>query len=169
MYLLLQPHLPVLCTCLYLDLEIISNKRSSAFGLTAYTAGLSEVVTRFDVSMTKAILGMSLYLFGIAFAPIYTPHLSERFGRVPVYLTSFPIFMLFILGAGFSRSFASLTVCRFFAGFFGGPSLVLIEGTYADVWHFKITGTHYSVLSLAPYIGAAAGTTAHLFYRVKMH
>jgi DHA1 family multidrug resistance protein-like MFS transporter len=117
-------------------------------------------MTRFDVSMTKAILGMSLYLFGIAFAPIYTPHLSESYGRVPVYLASLPIFMLFILGAGFSQNFASLAVCRFFAGLFGGPSLVLIEGTYADVWHAKVTGTYYAALALASYIGAAVGTSS---------
>jgi MFS transporter, DHA1 family, multidrug resistance protein len=119
---------------------------------------------RFEVSMTKAILGMSLYLFGIAFAPIYTPHLSELFGRVPVYMATFPIYMLFILGAGFSQNFASLAICRFFAGFFGGPSLVLIEGTYADVWHSKVTGSYYASLSLASYVGAAAGTTLHTYY-----
>lgn len=39
-----------------------------AFGLTSYTAGISDIVKTFDVSMTTAILGMSIYLFGIAFA-----------------------------------------------------------------------------------------------------
>ena len=97
---------------------------SSAFGATAYTAGITGVVTHLDVSMQVAILGLSLYLLGIAFAPIITPHLSERFGRQAVYLVSFPIFGLFVLGASFSNSFAAVAVCRFFAGFFGGPSLV---------------------------------------------
>lgn len=97
---------------------------TSAFGATAYTASVTGVVTHLDVSMQVSILGLSLYLLGIAFAPITTPHLSERFGRRPVYLVSFPIFGLFILGASFSNSFAALAVCRFFAGFFGGPSLV---------------------------------------------
>lgn len=111
----------------------------------------------FQVSMTAAVLGLSLNLLGIAFAPITTPHLSERFGRSPVYLVSLPIFALFILGAGYSKSFAALAVCRFFAGFFGGPCLVLIEGTFADVWSSHKTVTYYSVLSLASYIGAGCG------------
>lgn len=96
----------------------------SAFGATAYTASVTGVVTHLNVSMQVSVLGLSLYLLGIAFAPITTPHLSERFGRRPVYHASFPIFGLFILGASFSKSFAALAVCRFFAGFFGGPSLV---------------------------------------------
>lgn len=74
--------------------------------------------------MQVSILGLSLYLLGIAFAPITTPHLSERFGRQAIYLFSLAIFSLFILGASFSKSFAALAVCRFFAGFFGGPCLV---------------------------------------------
>ncbi|KAL8682972.1 MAG: hypothetical protein Q9224_000237 [Gallowayella concinna] len=101
-----------------------------------------------------AVLGLSLTLFGIAFAPITTPHLSERYGRAPVYLVSLPMFALFILGAGYSKSFGSLAVCRFFAGFFGGPCLVLIEGTFADVWSAHLTVTYYSFLSLASYLGA---------------
>ena len=135
---------------------------SSAFGLTAYTAGLSGVIERFDISTTKAIAPFSLYLFGIAFAPIHTPHLSERYGRVPVYLVCLPVWMLFILGAGLAKNYATLAVCRFFAGFAGGPCLVLIEGTFADVWAVEVTLTYYSGLTLASYVGAACGEYFHL-------
>ncbi len=114
----------------------------------------------FNVSMTVAILGFSLNLLGIAFAPIMTPHISERLGRSPVYLISLPIFSLFILGACQSNSFASLAVCRFFAGFFGGPCLVLIEGTFADCWRAHTTMTYYSILTLSSYLGAACGMAA---------
>ena len=122
-----------------------------------YTTGLKGVMQEFDVSMPVSILGMALYFWGIAFAPIITPHLSERVGRTKVYLATIPIFALFTLGAGYSRNFASLVICRFFAGLFGGPSLVLIEGTFADVWSASLTVTYYSFLGLASYIGAACG------------
>lgn len=112
---------------------------------------------RFNVSSTVAILGLSLYLLGIAFAPVITPHLSERFGRSPVYRVSLPLFGLFILGAGLSKNFAGVAICRFLAGFFGGPCLVLIEGTFADVWPAHATISYYAVLSLASYVGAGAG------------
>ena len=124
--------------------------------------------------MQVAILGLSLNLLGIAwpsvkptsrklmilgiaFAPIVTPHLSERFGRQAIYLISLPTFSLFILGASFSRSFAALAVCRFFAGIFGGPCLVLIEGTFADVWSANTTVLYYSFLALASFTGTACG------------
>jgi MFS transporter, DHA1 family, multidrug resistance protein len=107
--------------------------------------------------MLEAIAGFSFYLFGIAFAPIYTPHLSEKYGRTPVYLATLPIWMLFVLGTSYSETFCGVAVCRFFAGAIGGPSLVLIEGTFADIWSARRTGTYYAFLTLASYLGAACG------------
>ncbi|KAF2258697.1 MFS general substrate transporter [Lojkania enalia] len=128
-----------------------------AFGLTTYSAAIPQIVETFDVSMTRAIAGFSLYLFGIFFAPIYTPHISERTGRTVVYLVSIFCCGLFHLGAALSQSFASLAVCRFFAGFAGGPCLVLIEGTFADIWSAETTNTYYAFLGAASYFGAASG------------
>ena len=94
---------------------------------------------------------------GIALAPIWVPHATERVGRSPVYLLSLPLFGLFILGVSLAKNFSTILACRFFAGVFGGPSLVLIEGTFADVWSAQTTVSYYSVLSLASYFGAASG------------
>jgi DHA1 family multidrug resistance protein-like MFS transporter len=110
--------------------------------------------------MTQAILGMSLYLFGVTFAPIWTPHVTERTGRSLVYLYSLPACGLFLVGAGVSRSFAGVAICRFFAGLAGGPCLVLIEGTFADIWSAETTNTYYAFLGTAAYIGAACGPIA---------
>ncbi|OQV06117.1 hypothetical protein CLAIMM_10741 [Cladophialophora immunda] len=128
-----------------------------AFGLTSYTIGISDVVAEFNISMTLAIAPFSLYLVGIAFAPVYTPHVTERFGRAPVYFVSLPICALFLLGTSRAQSIGALAILRFFAGLGGGPCLVLIEGTFADVWPAKTTVTYYSGLTLASYLGAAFG------------
>ncbi|KAF2713124.1 MFS general substrate transporter [Pleomassaria siparia CBS 279.74] len=128
-----------------------------AFGLTSYTAGITEIVDAFDISLTQAISGFSLYLFGIFFAPIYTPHLSERYGRSIVYLISIFCCGLFNLGVALSKSYTSLALCRFFAGLAGGPCLVLIEGTFADIWSAETTNTYYAFLGIASYFGAATG------------
>jgi MFS transporter, DHA1 family, multidrug resistance protein len=114
-------------------------------------------MTEFNVSMPVSILGFSLYVFGIFFAPIHTPHWSERYGRKPIYLVSLFLSMFFILGASRSNKWAALAACRFFAGFFGGPSLVLIEGTFADVWSPMGTNTYYSFLASAANVGAGLG------------
>jgi MFS transporter, DHA1 family, multidrug resistance protein len=144
----------------------VSDSFNSAFALTIYTAGINQIIVRFNVSMTLAILGFSLYLIGIAFAPIYTPHLSERYGRRIVYLVSLPLCAVFLIGTGASQTFAALAICRFLAGFTGGPCLVLIEGTFADVWSPAYTVTYYSFLTLASYIGAACGMFLPTFVKI---
>ena len=93
----------------------------------------------------------------MATAPIHTPHLSERFGRKPIYLVSLFLFAICVLGVGFQKTFSGVLGLRFLAGMFGGPCLVLIEGTFADVWSARTTVTYYSFLTLGSYIGAAFG------------
>ena len=145
-----------------------SNRVTSTFCLTSYPIGIPSVIKEFDVPMTLAIVPFSLYLVGIAFAPLYTPHVSERFGRAPVYFVTIPVCALFTLGASRARNIATLCICRFFAGFFGGPSLVLIEGTYADIFSPATTLLYYADLTIAGYLGAICGMTEsplHLFVR----
>ncbi|KAI9722559.1 MAG: hypothetical protein M1828_004554 [Chrysothrix sp. TS-e1954] len=127
------------------------------FGATGITAGVMPLQKQFGISMAKSILPFSVYIFGIATAPLYTPHVSDRVGRTPVYVVSSIGLAAFIIGAGASNSITALLATRFFAGFCGGPIVVTIEGTYADVWPASHTGTYYSVLTAAQYIGAAMG------------
>lgn len=108
--------------------------------------------------MHTALLGFTIPFFGVAFAPIYTPHLSERYGRRPVYLASLPLFSLCVVVIGVAPNISTLLAFRFLAGFFGGPCLVLIEGTFADVWSAHKTVTYYSFLTVASFWGAAFGT-----------
>lgn len=48
-------------------------------------------------------------------------------------------------------------MCRFFAGFFGGYTLVSLEGTFADMWSPDTTNTYYAFQGLAAFFGAALG------------
>jgi MFS transporter, DHA1 family, multidrug resistance protein len=114
-------------------------------------------MVEFGVARPKSILGFALFFWGVAFAPVYTPHLAERLGRSVIYFASTFLFAIFTLGVGWSQTFASICVLRFFAGLCGGPCLVLIEGTFADIWSANTTNTYYAVLTTASYIGAACG------------
>ena len=62
-----------------------------------------------------------------------------------------------LFSAGFAQSFAAVAVLRFFAGVFGGPCLVNIEGTFADIWSAKTTNTYYAFQGTAQFVGAACG------------
>jgi MFS family permease len=129
----------------------------STFGTSVYTSALADITTDFNVSRTAALVGITVYTLGLAFGPIFSAPLSEKYGRKIVYLVSSPVFMLFTLGAGFSESFASLVVCRFFAGLTGSPALAVGAGSNADLFvphqRAKIT----AVFLTAPFAGPSLG------------
>ena len=100
--------------------------------------------------------------FGVFFAPLYTPHVVERYGRRPLYFTALPLFSLCVIVIGLAQDFNLLLAFRFFAGLFGGPMAVLIEGTFADIWSAEYTVTYYSFLTLASFSGAAFGKWSQL-------
>ena len=88
----------------------------SVCGLTCYTAGISLVVEAFDLNPDNSksylpigpIAGFSVYIFGIFFAPIVTPHIVERTGRSIVYLVCLPLCGIFLLGCKFPITAVSL-------------------------------------------------------------
>jgi len=82
---------------------------------------------------------------------------SETFGRLIVYRVSLPISLLFTLGAGFSKTFYSLMICRFFAGFAGSPVLAVGAGTNADLFPPKYRAIATSSFLLAPFLGPSLG------------
>ncbi|KAK3656307.1 hypothetical protein LTR56_003008 [Elasticomyces elasticus] len=134
-----------------------------AFGATCFTAGKADFIQDFNIGdgvPVSFVAGLSLYLWGITFAPIWTPHVADRTGRSLIYLIGLPVSGLFVLGAGLSPSLGGVLACRFFAGLTGGPCLVLIEGTFADIWSAKTTNTYYAFLGTAQYFGASLGPLA---------
>ena len=113
-----------------------------AFLAVAVTAGSSiitpatpEIAAHFHVSRTASILSLSLFVLGLGIGPTIAAPISETYGRSVVYKGSAPVYMLFILGAGFSKSFGSLLVCRLLAGMAGGPVLAVGAGTNAEMAH----------------------------------
>ncbi|KAJ4299180.1 hypothetical protein N0V90_004424 [Kalmusia sp. IMI 367209] len=127
------------------------------FGTSVYTPALFSVTSHFHISRTAAILGLTLYTLGLGFGPVISAPLSERYGRKIVYLISAPIFMLFTLGAGFSKSFGSLLVCRLFAGLTGSPALAVGAGTTADLFPPAKRAKVTTVFLMAPFAGPSLG------------
>jgi hypothetical protein len=126
-------------------------------GTSMYSPAVSLIMLDFNVTKTVAILGLTTYTLGLAIGPILTAPLSEGHGRRIVYFVTAPIFMLFILGAGFSKSYASLCVCRLFAGLAGSPVLAVGGGSNADVFRPHERAVAMSLFLFSPFAGPVLG------------
>jgi len=130
---------------------------ATTFGSSVYAPAAHDIMATFHVSHTSAMLPLSLYVIGLAFGPMIAAPLSETYGRLIVYRLSLPISMLFTLGAGFSKTFASIVICRFFAGMAGSPVLAVGAGTNSDVFppHWRALST--STFLWMPFMGPCLG------------
>ncbi|KAI0903027.1 MFS multidrug transporter-like protein [Ustulina deusta] len=138
---------------------------SICLGTSIYSPGVPAIMDEFGVSLSVALLGLSLYALGLALGPVIGAPISEIHGRKAVYLITLPIFLLFTAGAGLAGDIQTLIVLRFLSGIFGSPSLAVGAGTAADIWDMEHGGGLASVLivstfflgpSLGPLIGGYA-------------
>ncbi|KAK4237793.1 major facilitator superfamily transporter [Achaetomium macrosporum] len=128
-----------------------------SFASSVYTSGASDIERTFGVTRTEALLGLSLFLWALGLGAIIAAPVSEYYGRRIVYLTTVPVFGLFILGSGLAQNFATLIVCRTLAGFFGSAVVSVGGGTNADLWQPKLAGFVYPFYFVSPFLGPAFG------------
>ncbi|KAK3294136.1 putative MFS transporter [Chaetomium fimeti] len=125
-------------------------------------AGL-QLQQAFGIGEKAALLPFALFILGLGLGPIIGAPISENFGRRPVYWLSVPVFCLFTVGAALSPSFASMLVCRFFAGAFGGSALVVGFGLLTDVWGSHRLPIALSIFNTVPFMGPSVGQLVNAF------
>jgi len=130
---------------------------ATTFGSSVYAPAAHDIMIRFHVSHTSAMLPLSLYVIGLAFGPMIAAPLSETYGRRIVYRLSLPISMLFTLGAGLSKTFAGIVICRSLAAMAGSPVLAVCSGTNSDIFppHWRALST--STFAWMPFMGPCLG------------
>jgi MFS family permease len=131
--------------------------RSSTLGSSIYAPAFTQIIEKFDVSATVAILPLSFYVLALGFGPVLAAPISETYGRRVVYLLSPPLGALFTMGAGFSPSLASLVILRFFAGLFFSPAGAIGAGTVADCNPPNKRARPTALYILTPFLGPALG------------
>jgi MFS family permease len=117
------------------------------------TPGTFAIAHEFNVSHTAALLPLSLFVLGLAIGPLLAAPISETRGRAIVYKLSMPLYMLFIMGAGLSKTFAGLLICRTLAAMTGAPCLAVGAGTVADLFEPYKMAAPGSLVVMAPFFG----------------
>lgn len=126
-------------------------------GTSLITPAIGVIAIHFHVSDTAAILSLSLYVLGLGLGPMLAAPISETYGRSVVYKISAPISMLFILGAGFSKSYGSLVACRLLAGMMSGPVLAVGAASNADMFPPQTRSLAITCFIMMGFSGPALG------------
>ncbi len=110
----------------------------------------------FGNSRIVATLGLSTFVLGIAWGFIWSP-LAEFYGRRPIYLCSFFMYMIWIIPPGVAQNIETVIIARFFQGLAGSAFLSVSGGTVGDLFARKDMQAPMAIFTLAPFIGPSTG------------
>ncbi|OAQ98834.1 hypothetical protein LLEC1_05740 [Akanthomyces lecanii] len=124
---------------------------------SGYTSTYEQMEAEFGNSRIVSVLGLSLFVLGIAFGPMLFGPLSEFYGRRPIYLVAWVVFVLFLFPGAFGTNIQTILVARFFGGFSGSAFLAVSGGAVGDLFQRHELQAPMVLFSLAPFLGPTAG------------
>ncbi|PWY89160.1 MFS general substrate transporter [Aspergillus heteromorphus CBS 117.55] len=102
---------------------------------TAYSSGSGDMATDLGVSSEIAELGLFVFNFTCALAPLFLAPFCELAGRRIVYVGSYACFCLMFIGLALGKNIATILVCRALLGLFGCVGTILVGGTFGDMYY----------------------------------
>ncbi|KAK8093366.1 Major facilitator superfamily domain- general substrate transporter [Apiospora hydei] len=116
----------------------------------------------YGVGAVAGSLTTGLYLIGSGVGALFAGTVSETFGRNVVYMSTFAVFLLFVIAKALAPDYGGAVTFRFLTGFFGSTPMTAAGGSMADVWGplqmvYAVpfaTMTSYAGPLLGPVVGA---------------
>ncbi|KAK9469709.1 major facilitator superfamily domain-containing protein [Lipomyces arxii] len=119
----------------------------------------TEIGHQYGVSKIVGTLGVSTFLLGVGFGPMFFAPISEVYGRkmgvlVPLFFSG-----IFAIGCGASNDFQGILITRFFQGLFGGAPIANTGGVLGDIWRPEIRAIALVIYSFIVTGGPPMGAT----------
>ncbi|KAM5386413.1 hypothetical protein ACJZ2D_000376 [Fusarium nematophilum] len=134
-----------------------------------YTTTYSQMDVEFGISSPVSAAGLSVFVFGIALGPSITSPLSEFYGRRPIYLASWCLFVIWGIIPAVAKNIETMIMVRFFGGFCGSSFLSVAGGTVADLFSPDEIQAPMVLVSLGPFVGPSLGPVLGGFINYYLH
>ncbi|KAJ6485534.1 major facilitator superfamily domain-containing protein [Mycena sanguinolenta] len=124
-------------------------------GSAIYTPSIPGLMQDFHVSLTKATLGLTLYVLAYGIGPMFLTPLQELpvLGRNPVYMATLFLFAVLQVPIITAKNISTVLAMRFLTGLFGSPALATGGASMTDIFP---TEQHPYVIGVWA-LGAVAG------------
>ncbi|CCH44286.1 putative membrane protein [Wickerhamomyces ciferrii] len=124
---------------------------------SCWSMASEHIINHFGISREVSILGISLYIFGVGFGPLFLSPISEFYGRKLTYIFGLSLCCVFQILTAFSPNFGGLLFGRFCSGFFGSAFLSVAGGTFTDQFNKEEIGAPLTLFSISPFLGPSLG------------
>ncbi|KAI5286267.1 hypothetical protein KEM54_006920 [Ascosphaera aggregata] len=129
---------------------------NTSFSSSVFSAGEDVIGEYFGVSKEVTTLGVTLFVIGFATGPIIWAPFSELKGRKLPLIIGMLGFTCFQFGAATAKDLQTLTLCRFFSGFFGGSPFAIVGAVFSDIYDNDYRGVAVTFFSIAVFCGPMA-------------
>ncbi|WYZ37772.1 hypothetical protein EsH8_II_001278 [Colletotrichum jinshuiense] len=140
---------------------IVSIVSCASFCVTAassiYTSTYAQMDAEFGNSRIVGTLGLSFFVLGISLGPMFLSPLSEFYGRRPIYLVSWSMYIIWLIPSAVAKNIATMIVARFLDGLSGSAFLAVSGGTVSDLFARHELQAPMLMYSMAPFIGPCIG------------
>ncbi|KAJ6580724.1 major facilitator superfamily domain-containing protein [Mycena capillaripes] len=105
-------------------------------GSAIYTSSIPGLMEEFNVSLTMATLGLTLYVLGYGIGPMFLTPLQELplLGRNPVYMATLFLFVVLQVPIITAQNMNTVLAMRFLTGLFGSPALATGGASMGDIF-----------------------------------
>jgi len=124
-----------------------------------YTTTYDQMNAEFGSSRIVATLGLSLFVFGLGLSPMILGPLSEFFGRRPIYIVGFSMFLVWLIPSVVAQNIQTMLIARFLDGFSGSAFLSVAGGTVGDMFTKETLSAPMMIYSAAPFLGPGIVST----------
>lgn len=127
------------------------------FSSSIYSVAVEPVAAEYSISRVVSTLGVSLFLLGFVFGPVFFGPASEAYGRrVPLFI-GYALFGIFNIPVAVARNVETIMLGRFFGGFFASAPLAIVGGAMSDIWDPIPRAYAICVFAAGAFTGPVAG------------
>ncbi|WVQ98421.1 hypothetical protein IAU59_005544 [Kwoniella sp. CBS 9459] len=130
---------------------------SMTFASSVSSAAENGMREEFGCGQVAATAGTGLFLVGMGVGAMPTAPLSELYGRLPVYLITMLLAILFEIGSALAPNTPGLLILRFIAGFWSSCPLSNSGGTLNDIGDPVLRTIALPLFTTAAFAGPTLG------------
>jgi DHA1 family bicyclomycin/chloramphenicol resistance-like MFS transporter len=142
-------------------LALIAISALSPFAINSIVPSIPAIERAFSADYTRVQLVLSMFLASVAISQIFIGPVSDRFGRRPVLLIGFTIFVLASAASPFAPSVEALIALRIVQGASGCVGIVLGRAIVRDLYDMhqaaSMLGYVTMGLAMAPMVAPLLG------------
>ncbi|CCH58813.1 hypothetical protein TBLA_0A10350 [Henningerozyma blattae CBS 6284] len=141
----------------YIALLVILSAMVITIISSCWTFLSPQISEKFHLKHEVSVLGISCYVWGLAFGPLFLSPISEMYGRRITFIFSLSMSIVWQCLTTWASNIEGMLFGRFLAGFFGSAFLSVAGGTISDLFNKNEVGVPMALFTTAGFLGPSIG------------